>query len=81
MGEQNSNHGDLGPVFHVPMPDFSPQNAISLNHVFWSFGSPEDIVSDWEAQYTSHVWRGIIQKLGISVSLTSGYNSPCYHAS
>ncbi|KAI4887888.1 hypothetical protein NFI96_000720 [Prochilodus magdalenae] len=45
-----------------------------FHHVFRFFGVPEDIVSDRGAQFTSRVWKAFMTKLGISVSLTSGYH-------
>ncbi|KAI4895905.1 hypothetical protein NFI96_003257 [Prochilodus magdalenae] len=45
-----------------------------FNHVFRFFGIPEDIVSDRGVQFTSRVWRAFMRKLGVSVSLTSGYH-------
>ncbi|KAK3537942.1 hypothetical protein QTP70_024542 [Hemibagrus guttatus] len=44
-----------------------------FNHVFCNFGLPEDIVSDWGPQFTSRVWGSLCARLGIGVSLSSGY--------
>ncbi|KAI4903528.1 hypothetical protein NFI96_007481 [Prochilodus magdalenae] len=64
-------------VRFVPFPHshrhFRPRNAW-FNHVFRFFGIPEDIVSDRGVQFTSRVWRAFMRKLGVSVSLTSGYH-------
>lgn len=38
------------------------------------YGIPEDIVSDQGPQFISKVWRNIMDKLGITASLTSGYH-------
>ncbi|KAK3566460.1 hypothetical protein QTP86_033941, partial [Hemibagrus guttatus] len=43
-------------------------------HVFRNFGLPEDIVSDRGSQFTSRVWGALCARLGIGVSLSSGYH-------
>ncbi|KAK3549129.1 hypothetical protein QTP70_033334, partial [Hemibagrus guttatus] len=43
-------------------------------HVFRNFGLPEDIVSDRGSQFTSRVWGLLCARLGIGVSLSSGYH-------
>ncbi|KAK3507690.1 hypothetical protein QTP70_033867 [Hemibagrus guttatus] len=43
-------------------------------HVFRNFGLPEDIVSDQGSQFTSRVWGALCARLGIGVSLSSGYH-------
>ncbi|KAK3534296.1 hypothetical protein QTP86_012641 [Hemibagrus guttatus] len=43
-------------------------------HVFRNFGLPEDIVSDRGPQFTSRVWESLCARLGIGVSLSSGYH-------
>ncbi|KAJ8002314.1 hypothetical protein DPEC_G00178590 [Dallia pectoralis] len=51
------------------------QTAEALfTHVFRHYGVPEDIVSDRGPQFTSSVWRAFMKRLGVSVSLTSGYH-------
>uniref|UniRef100_A0A3B1KK37 Gypsy retrotransposon integrase-like protein 1 n=1 Tax=Astyanax mexicanus TaxID=7994 RepID=A0A3B1KK37_ASTMX len=51
------------------------QTAEALfTHVFRNFGIPEDIVSDRGPQFTSSVWKAFMDKLGITVSLTSGHH-------
>ncbi|KAK3539043.1 hypothetical protein QTP86_023635 [Hemibagrus guttatus] len=45
-----------------------------FNHVFRNFGLPEDIVSDRGLQFTSRVWGSLCARLGIGVSLSSGYH-------
>ncbi|KAK3528449.1 hypothetical protein QTP70_000145 [Hemibagrus guttatus] len=45
-----------------------------FNHVFRNFGLPEDIVSDRGPQFTSQVWGSLCARLGIGVSLSSGYH-------
>lgn len=54
----------------------SPFNTTELlfNHVFWYFGLPECIASDCGVQFISQVWRSLMEKLGITVSLTSRYH-------
>ncbi|KAK3561412.1 hypothetical protein QTP86_002028, partial [Hemibagrus guttatus] len=45
-----------------------------FQHVFRNFGLPEDIVSDRGPQFTSRVWGALCARLGIGVSLSSGYH-------
>ncbi|KAK3540909.1 hypothetical protein QTP86_004164 [Hemibagrus guttatus] len=45
-----------------------------FDHVFRNFGLPEDIVSDRGPQFTSRVWGSLCARLGIGVSLSSGYH-------
>ncbi|KAK1785314.1 hypothetical protein P4O66_018710, partial [Electrophorus voltai] len=45
-----------------------------FRHVFRQFGLPEDIVSDRRPQFTSRVWKELLGKMNIPVSLTSGYH-------
>ncbi|KAK3535061.1 hypothetical protein QTP70_002592 [Hemibagrus guttatus] len=45
-----------------------------FNHVFRYFGIPEDIVSDRGPQFVSRVWRAFLTRLGVAVSLSSGYH-------
>ncbi|KAK3571047.1 hypothetical protein QTP86_001297 [Hemibagrus guttatus] len=45
-----------------------------FQHVFRNFGLPEDIVSDRGSQFTSWVWGSLCARLGIGVSLSSGYH-------
>lgn len=61
--------GDYWPIL-LPLPKLPTAFHILLGHIFQYFGILEDIVS-----FTSRVWTGIMNKLGISVSLTSGYHS------
>lgn len=62
----------------IPLPDlpfaFETANLI-FSYVFRYFGIPEDIVRDRGPQFTSWLWWSIMEKLGVSVSLTS-----CYHS-
>ena len=37
-------------------------------------GVPEDLVSDRSPQFTSRVWRAFMERLGVLVSLTSGFH-------
>lgn len=51
------------------------QTAEALFHnVFQRFGLPEDIVSDRGTQFTSQVWQAFMERLGVTVSLTSGHH-------
>ncbi|KAK3524938.1 hypothetical protein QTP86_011483 [Hemibagrus guttatus] len=45
-----------------------------FQHVFQNFGLPEDIVLDRGSQFTSRVWRSLCERLGLNVSLSSGYH-------
>lgn len=47
---------------------------IMFNQVFRYFVLPEDVVSDRGLQFTSQVWHCFLEKLGVTVSLTSGYH-------
>lgn len=61
----------------IPLPGFPSAletAELIFNHVLRYFGIPEDIVSDQGAQFTSAVWRGFMEKLRVSISLTSGYH-------
>ena len=61
----------------LPLPGLPTaiQTAETLfTHVFRNYGIPEDIVSDRGTQFTSRVWQAFMERLGVSVSLTSGYH-------
>ncbi|KAK3509139.1 hypothetical protein QTP70_020250 [Hemibagrus guttatus] len=45
-----------------------------FNHVSRYYGLPEDIVSDRGPQFTSRVWRAFFKRLGVTISLSSGYH-------
>uniref|UniRef100_A0A8C9T6V6 Gypsy retrotransposon integrase-like protein 1 n=5 Tax=Scleropages formosus TaxID=113540 RepID=A0A8C9T6V6_SCLFO len=45
-----------------------------FQHVFRLYGLPEDVVSDRGPQFTSRVWKAFFARLGVSVSLSSGYH-------
>ncbi len=47
---------------------------LMFNHVFRNFGIPEDIVSDRGPQFISRVWQNFFKLLGVTVSLSSGYD-------
>ena len=48
-----------------------------LTEVFRHSGVPEDIVSDRGPQFTSRVWKAFMKRLGVSISLTSGFHPEC----
>ena len=51
------------------------QTAEALfTHIFRHYGVPEDIVSDRGPQLTSKVSRAFMERLGVSVSLSSGFH-------
>uniref|UniRef100_A0A673XUG9 Gypsy retrotransposon integrase-like protein 1 n=1 Tax=Salmo trutta TaxID=8032 RepID=A0A673XUG9_SALTR len=61
----------------LPLPGLPTvlQTAEALfTHVFRHYGVPEDIVSDRGSQFTSRVWRAFMERLGVSVSLSSGFH-------
>uniref|UniRef100_A0A674DKD0 Gypsy retrotransposon integrase-like protein 1 n=1 Tax=Salmo trutta TaxID=8032 RepID=A0A674DKD0_SALTR len=61
----------------IPLPGLPTalQTAEALfTHVFRHYGVPEDIVSDRGPQFTCRVWRAFMERLGVSVSLTSGFH-------
>jgi hypothetical protein len=45
-----------------------------FTHVFQHYGVPEDIVSDRGPQFTLRVWRVFMERLGVLISLTSGFH-------
>lgn len=45
-----------------------------FRNVFKMFSLSEEIVSDRGTQFISKVWRSFMDKLGITVSLTSGFH-------
>uniref|UniRef100_A0A8C9TML8 Gypsy retrotransposon integrase-like protein 1 n=1 Tax=Scleropages formosus TaxID=113540 RepID=A0A8C9TML8_SCLFO len=47
---------------------------ITFEQVFQLYRLPEDIVTDWGPQFTSRVWKAFWRRLGVMVSLTSGYH-------
>ncbi|CDQ73324.1 unnamed protein product [Oncorhynchus mykiss] len=62
----------LLPLHGLPMV---LQTAVALfTHVFRHYGVPEDIVSDRGPQFTSRVWRAFMERLGVSISLASGFH-------
>ncbi|KAK3554920.1 hypothetical protein QTP86_000948 [Hemibagrus guttatus] len=63
--------------FLTDLPDsggFTTSAEAMFHHVFRNFGLPEDIVSDRGPQFTSRVWGSLCARLGIGVSLSSGYH-------
>ncbi|KAK3527855.1 hypothetical protein QTP86_009412 [Hemibagrus guttatus] len=63
--------------FLTDLPDsggFTTSAEAMFHHVFCNFGLPEDIVSDRGPQFTSRVWGSLCARLGIGVSLSSGYH-------
>ncbi|KAL2086105.1 hypothetical protein ACEWY4_017164 [Coilia grayii] len=62
----------LIPLKSVPT---APETAEAVfTHVFRHFGIPEDVVSDRGPQFISRFWRAFLGRLGVAVSLTSGYH-------
>ncbi|KAK3569089.1 hypothetical protein QTP86_022132 [Hemibagrus guttatus] len=59
----------------LPGPPTALETAEYLfNHIFRYYGLPEDIVSDRGPQFTSRVWRAFFKRLGVTISLSSGYH-------
>lgn len=67
-------HGSTQTVTQKYGIEWKMQAAEALFHqVFRHYGLPEDIISDRGPIFTSRVWRAFLEKLGVTVSLTSGY--------
>lgn len=61
----------------IPLPELPiafETTELIFNYVFRNVWIPQDIVSDCGTQSTSCVWSSFMEKLGVSVSLTSGYD-------
>uniref|UniRef100_A0A8D0CEB7 Gypsy retrotransposon integrase-like protein 1 n=1 Tax=Scleropages formosus TaxID=113540 RepID=A0A8D0CEB7_SCLFO len=61
----------------VPLPKLPTALEVSeilFEQVFKLYGLPEDTVSDRGPQFTSRVWKAFWGRLGVTVSLTSGYH-------
>uniref|UniRef100_A0A6Q2Y968 Gypsy retrotransposon integrase-like protein 1 n=1 Tax=Esox lucius TaxID=8010 RepID=A0A6Q2Y968_ESOLU len=56
------------------LPNATELADLVFQQVFRQFGIPEDIVSDRGPQFISRVWRAFCDRLGVSVSLSSGYH-------
>uniref|UniRef100_A0AAR2IV05 Reverse transcriptase n=1 Tax=Pygocentrus nattereri TaxID=42514 RepID=A0AAR2IV05_PYGNA len=70
--------GFLGEFIPFPSLPSALQTAQALfEHVFRSFGIPEDVLSDRGPQFTSRVWKAFFEHLGVTISLTSGYHPTC----
>lgn len=61
----------LKPLHNLPT-GFNTAELL-FTQVFIYYGIPEDIVCDRGLQFISKVWRGFFKKLGVTVSLTSGF--------
>lgn len=60
-----------------PLPGLPTASEIAkliFTHVFQCFGIPENIVSDRGMQFMSWVWASFMEKLGVTVRLTSVYS-------
>jgi transposase InsO family protein len=42
-------------------------------HIFWHYRIPENIVSYRCPQFTSRIWKAFMERLAVTVNLTSGY--------
>ena len=61
----------------LPLPGLlmALQTAVALyTHVFLHYGVPEHIVSDQGPQFMSRVWKAFMERLGVLISLTSGFH-------
>ncbi|KAK3543613.1 hypothetical protein QTP70_025023 [Hemibagrus guttatus] len=56
------------------LPTAMETAELMFNHIFRYFGIPEDIVSDRGPQFISRVWKAFFSRLGVAVSLSSGYH-------
>ncbi|KAK3560533.1 hypothetical protein QTP86_010890 [Hemibagrus guttatus] len=56
------------------LPTAMETAELMFNHIFRYFGIPEDIVSDQGPQFISRVWKAFFSRLGVAVSLSSGYH-------
>ncbi|KAK1792840.1 hypothetical protein P4O66_012751 [Electrophorus voltai] len=56
------------------LPTALETTDLLFHHIFRQFGLSEDIVSDRGAQFTSRLWRELLGKLNITMSLMSGYH-------
>jgi len=52
-----------------------PQIAqLYLDHMYWWFGLPTKIISDWDPRFTSHFGIALMKKLGIQQNLSSTFH-------
>lgn len=61
----------------IPLPSLPTAFELAealFQHVFRYYDIPKDIVSDRGPQFTSHIWTSLMEKLGVILSLTSGYH-------
>ncbi|KAK1791620.1 hypothetical protein P4O66_013619 [Electrophorus voltai] len=58
----------------VALPTTLEMADLLFRQVFRQFGLSKDIASDGGPQFTSRVWKELLGKLNITVSLTSGYH-------
>ncbi|KAK3548579.1 hypothetical protein QTP70_014500 [Hemibagrus guttatus] len=56
------------------LPTAMETAELMFNHIFRYFGIPEDIVSNRGPQFISRVWKAFFSRLGVAVSLSSGYH-------
>ncbi|KAK3537860.1 hypothetical protein QTP70_019846 [Hemibagrus guttatus] len=56
------------------LPTAMETAELMFNHIFCYFGIPEDIISDRGPQFISRVWKAFFSRLGVAVSLSSGYH-------
>ncbi len=63
---------------HKGLPSALETAEYLFQQVFRNFGLPEDIVSDRGPQFISHVWKVFFRLLGVTVSLSSGYQPPLF---
>lgn len=62
-------------LIHFPsLSSAFEMSELIFTHLFWHYGIPEDTVSDQGAHFIPPVWSTFMEKLGVSVSLTSGYH-------
>ncbi|KAK3567363.1 hypothetical protein QTP86_019906 [Hemibagrus guttatus] len=76
---KSPRHLPSGKLLPLPFPYLDnpqPWTRQSIYSTTYSdtTGYPEDIVSDRGPQFTSRVWRAFFNRLGVTVSLSSGYH-------
>ena len=56
------------------LPSANETAKLVLQHVFWLYDLPTNIVSEWGPQFTSIFWKDFGSLRGTSLSLSSGFH-------
>lgn len=79
-----SNTSNLSKLVHfIPVPKFLFAREMAwvvVDHIFWIHGFPENVVSDKEPQFLSHIWRGFCLQIGTTASISSVFKPQTNHA-